>query len=128
LRREIEWTLGWEWGFAVLGIGFGFGYAGGLVAGVTGWIVPLAIAAYKVAQVALAPCAESYRLTVSEAGVEIYRDGRPVARREGAWMTDGWVVIRTPHRVLPIRARHLSGQDFAALRRALKRARSSDVG
>ncbi len=30
MQREIEWTLGWEWRLAVLGMGFGLGYAAGL--------------------------------------------------------------------------------------------------
>ena len=114
-RHEIPWTLGFDWFLAV-------GVLHVLVGGLLAWVFSPWWAAATGASLLWkwlrARPGERYLLLAFEDALEVRRGGSVLTRTGRCWMTEGWLVIPTSRRVLPVRRGRLSPQDFARLRRA----------
>ena len=114
-RHEIPWTLGVDWFLAV-------GTLHLLVGGLLAWVWSPWWAAVATASLAWkwlrARPDERYLLLAFEDALEVRRGDLVLNRTGPCWMTDGWLVIPTSRRVLPVRRGRLPAQDFARLRRA----------
>lgn len=114
-RYEIGWTLGFDWFVAV-------GVLHLLVGCLLAWLWSpwwaAAAAASLLWKWLRARPDERYLLLAFEDGLEVRRGERVLTRTGRCWLTEGWLVIPTSGRVLPVRRGRLPAQDFARLRRA----------
>ena len=114
-RYEIAWTLGHDWFVAV---GVLHLLLGGLLAWLwSPWWAAAAAASLLWKWLRARPD-ERYLLLAFEDALEIRRGDRVLTRTGRCWLTEGWLVIPTSRRVLPVRQGRLPAQDFARLRRA----------
>ena len=114
-RHEIPWTLGPDWFVAV---GVLHLLVGGLLALFwSPWWAAVAAGSLLWKWLRARP-GERYLLLAFEDALEVRRGESVLTRTGRCWLTEGWLVIPTSRRVLPVRRGRLPAQDFARLRRA----------
>lgn len=114
-RHAIPWTLGFDW---FLAVGVLHVLVGGLIVwAFSPWWAAAATASLLWKWLRARP-GERYLLLAFEDALEVRRGESVLTRTSRCWLTEGWLVIPTSRRVLPVRRGRLSPQDFARLRRA----------
>ena len=114
-RREIQWSLGADWFFAVGALHALLAIALGAL--LSPWWIAVCGASFALKTVRARP-GETYLLIAFDDRIEVRRQGAVLRLAGACWMTQRWLVIPTSRRVLPVRRGRLSAQDFARLRRA----------
>ncbi len=114
-RREIRWSLGTDWFFAVGALHALLAISLGAL--LSPWWIAVCGASFALKTVRARP-GEAYLLIAFDDRIEVRRRGAVLRLAGACWMTQRWLVIPTARRVLPVRRGRLSAQDFARLRRA----------
>ena len=114
-RREIRWSLGTDWFIAVAALHALLAMTLGTL--LSPWWIAACTVSFALKTARVRP-GEAYLLIPFDNRLEVRRHGDVLKLAGACWMTQGWLVIPTSRRVLPVRRGRLPAQDFARLRRA----------